>query len=65
MKKKSIWIKNHLQMNGDKFAIVLAKRVLSEPEMQKAVEDYLLEQHRMVDESFKRSSGVIINYKWK
>jgi hypothetical protein len=65
MKKKQVWIKNYLQMKGDRFAVIYAQKELTEPQMQKAVEDYLIEQHKEVDERFLRSDGVVIRYKEK
>ena len=52
-------------MKGDRFAVIYAQKELTEPQMQKAVEDYLIEQHKEVDERFLRSDGVVIRYKGK
>ena len=60
MKNKSVWIKNYLQLDGDRFVVIAAKRKLGIIEMQKILENKIVEEHKRVDEHFKKSTGFLI-----
>ena len=58
---------NRYKMGKGRFVIIAAKRALTDPQMQKIVEDWLIEEKKAaaqaVEDRFLKSKSLLIYYK--